>query len=498
MSRPFLFIGIAALIASLLSLNNLLWSIVVLFIFSVFITGNIIKRSKKVIKGVVSALIFVLIVVRIVTVDLHINNINKNTSDRVTDIEGTVTEIQSNSKNYSRFIIKIEEVGISSAKGNLVQASMPRNCPFSAGDRIKATVKFDKSKDRYKSYSFSNGIYFSVNVESVYLVKRGTFTVYRFAHDVREAIRRAVREGGSGEKGAVLTSLIIGDTTGISQRLSTNVKVSGVSHMLVVSGMHLGIICGILIKVLHRRTRRWVSLVVGLIAVCFITITCLFHISILRASIAYFVMLLGRAIKRNSDGLNSLGLGVTVAVILWPYIAYNVAFLLSISATFAVLYPAQMLMDLVTFRKYGLIMKPIKWCYDVIAISFAALICTLPVVGYFFGYVALMAPITNLLVTLPVNIALICGVVATLFWFIPFVGKIICLPLYFVARICTGYFIDVVNYLGDRGYGVIEISKGENIYCFFILITFILLVKVIYEYKMRKKEGIKFVERENA
>lgn len=498
MTRPFLFMGIAALVASFIALKAgitevilvLLFSMAVLIIYTVW-------GKKQILKGVVIALIFIVLTVRFTTLMAHIDTVNSKLAGRTAEIVGTVTGVIYNEENFSRYTVKIEDSTSGAAVGITVDATMFSHTSALPGDRIKATVVFEKVDQRYKGYNFSNGRYFSCEIESMYVEEKQTLTVWRIAHDIRQSIIKAISMGGSGEEGAVLRALIIGDTSGISERFNSNVKAAGVSHMLVVSGMHLGIICGVLINAIRRRTKRWITAVIGILTAGFITLVCLFHVSILRASIAYFVMLIGRVIRRDPDGLSSLGFGATVAVLIYPYIFHNVAFLLSLTATFAVLYPADMLIKAVSFEKLGLFQKPVRYAYDILTISVCAMFCTLPVVVYYFGYVALVAPITNLAVTFAVNAALILGVIATAVYFVPFIGGLCCIPLYFAARIFVSYFIFTVNMIGGSGYGVLTIPPDKNIYCFLVAVSFILLVKVFYQHQIRKKERAYLAERQN-
>ncbi len=499
MARPFLIIGIAVLVASFMALNVGVFEVVLFLIFSAFIAIIFTVRSRdKIFKGVFIALIFVVLIIRFATLMTYVEKTNAKLIGRTAEIEGTLTEILVNGDNFSRYTVKIESSTNDAANSITVDATMFSSLSALPGDKIIATVVFEKPVDRYKSYNFGNGRYFSCRTYEIESYENNKLSVWRIAHNIREGIRGAISMGGSGEEGAVLSALIIGDISGISENLSNNVRASGVSHMLVVSGMHLGIICGVLIGFMRRRTKRWVTALIGILTAAFITVVCLFHMSILRASIAYFVMLIGKALKRDPDGLSSLGFGAYVAVFIYPYSFYNVAFLLSLTATFAVLYPAHMLVKAVSFEKLGKLQKPIKYVYEILAISICAMFCTLPVVVYNFGYVALIAPLTNLAVTFAVNAALVLGVVATLIYFVPFVGKMLCLPLYFVARIFISYFIEAVNFIGDRGYGVINIPHDKNIYCFFIAVAFILLIRAFHSFRLRKKEREYLAERQNT
>ena len=76
------------------------------------------------------------------------------------------------------------------------------------------------------------------------------------------------------EEATVLTAIVVGDQENIDGNFSKDVIDSGVSHMLVVSGMHLTIICAMLIKLLKKFVAVRFSALLVLPFVLFIAATC--------------------------------------------------------------------------------------------------------------------------------------------------------------------------------------------------------------------------------
>lgn len=498
MKRPFLLIGGAGLTASFLAAETQPITIALLLlvgcVISVLLT---VKYFTEFYRGAIVALIFILLAVRIFTLLSSVEAKNLSLAGRTAEVTGRVTEIVRDEDNYSIYCIKVEESTNPEAENIKLKAALFYNAGVSAGDRVTATVIFEITPLKYRLSDYSKGFYYTCEIEKVSVTERGTFTVWRLAHDMRNSIRKAIGMSGSTEATALLNALIIGDTSGISADFMNSVKNTGVSHMLVVSGMHLGIVCGMLMRAMSRKTGRVMSALIGIVSVGFVTVVCLFHVSILRASIAYFVMLVGKLIFRNADSLSSLGFGVAAAVFAFPYIFYNVAFLLSIAATFAVIYPGAMLTDIVSFQRFGKAELVFKYIWETFVISVCALFCTLPIVGYYFGYVAAVSPISNVAVTFAINAALILGAVATAVYFIPIIGVFCCVPLYFAAKIFIFYFIYVIRFIGESGIGVINVSEDKNIYCFLIAVAFILLVKALCFLVLRRKERKFDAQRQN-
>ena len=55
-----------------------------------------------------------------------------------------------------------------------------------------------------------------------------------------------------GDAAGLLPGLVVGDTSGISERLDADAKTTGVTHLLAVSGSHFAILCGMVVVVLRR------------------------------------------------------------------------------------------------------------------------------------------------------------------------------------------------------------------------------------------------------
>ncbi len=487
MFRPFVFIGIGAMAASFALLYSLSAANFCLAFAALITLVFISFKKEKLNKGVVIALIFVMLAVRFISISATVQYKTESLHGKTADLQAEIIDIDYNSDNFASLSLRVIDCELEEAKNIKLKATQMTNADVLPGDIISAKVIFSQPDDKFKSANFADGYYYSADISKIYNKKPAKLSLWRTVYNVRTAVKAAIDSAGADEKSAVLKALIIGDSSAISPEISERVRNSGVSHMLVVSGMHLGILVGVIMNLMKKRTKTVTAVIVGSISAVIILTVCLFHVSILRASIAYIVMLSARLFKRDSDPLSALGFGVAVAVMLTPYIFYDVSFLLSVAATFAVIYPARLLIDIVRFKRFGKLGKVFRYCYDILIISVCSIFCTLPIVVNCFGYVALAAPLTNLAVSLAMSWALVTGVFAVLVFFLPF-GKFICLPFFFMARGCVKFFIDAVEFIGKDGFGVVFVERDKNIYCFLVAAAFILIVKILSNYIKQRKE----------
>src|SRR5680860_1587473 len=180
--------------------------------------------------------------------------------------------------------------------------------------------------------------------------------------DAATAVRTGIRESVSGAPPAERTlvpALVVGDDQGMPPDVTEAFQVSGLTHLLAVSGTNL-------------------TLVVG------------------------FVLILARW-----AGVRALGVAVLLLLLFDPWLALSLGFVLSALATAGILFLAPPWRD--ALKRW----LP-RWAAEAIAIPLAAqLVCT-PVVAAISGQVSLVAVAANMLVAPAVGPATVCGLVGGL------------------------------------------------------------------------------------
>lgn len=481
MKRPLPIAAISLMLASYLSFfGNLL--LATLLPFSVC-CGALILTAQSRIKAVQNLVTLMLVLLVLFRLGLFMAEVNRRSGmleGRQLTLEGEVTQILSATENHTRFGLYVSDSDFEPARGITVSATAYEALDVIPGEQVVITANFKKINEKYKTAYFGDGYYYSCTVRDATVVGENKFSVWGFAHKIVEKVGQGINSDGDSYINNLLVALVIGDDSELSPLLNYNSRVTGVSHMLVVSGMHLGIVCGILMRILGRfASRRAVTLML-VPSVLFILIVCFFQMSVIRAAVAYLVMLASRLVSKDYDGLCSLSFGVIATVILFPSVFYSVAFMLSVTATYAVIEPAALLIKVTTpVRKLKRAERFFFGVWEIFAISFVALICTLPVSVPAFGYVSVISPLANLLVTFATNYALILGVLGAVLSFIPYLGGALAYIPFLLARLLLIFFVNMVMQMSNIRHIVAFIDESKNIYCILLTLAFILIVRMV-------------------
>ncbi len=499
MKRVFLILGVTALAASGASLLANPFVCAAMFIglgilFTFWPWG---KKAKS--KTAFLLIICLLFLLRFVFCAATFSLFEDKVYGRSADIEATITEIDLDADNYTRFTVKIDDSSLHEAIGRKVICFVPIKSALKTGDTISAGVTFEKLPDRYAKSNLSSGVTLSAEVDSYTLTHKNHPNIYSLAATVRDKISSAIDSSVSGGEAGVIKAFLIGEKTGLENSLMSAVRSAGVSHMTVVSGLHLGIMCGLIVALCSATSSRKLTLIISGAFILILSAMCLFHTSVIRAGICYIVTLVARTAVRTKDLLNALGLAVCIVVFIWPFAFYDVGFMLSVTATLAMIYPASMLTRSVNLKHIGRFSGPLlESAFGILVATVSASIYTLPVMVCYFDEISLISPISNLLLSFAVSFALQSALVAVIFFFIPVVGAGLSLPFFFVARLCAAYFIFVIQSLAGNPASTVQIGEHLLIGSLVFAVLYTVAIKLLYKHTLKRKERFYLAQRQNS
>ena len=247
------------------------------------------------------------------------------------------------------------------------------------------------------------------------------------------SIRNGLRiNSGTGDAGALIPGMVLGDTSKQSPIFKADMKRSGLTHLVAVSGANFAIVSAFVLWGMQFfvRSIRWRLFATSLFLASFIALVRPSP-SVLRAAAMAAVLLVAKGSRRPSDSLPALGFAIAAVVIGDPWQARDAGFALSVLATAGLLLFAPRIISWLS--KY----LP-KLISEALAPPIAATIFCSPVLIAIAGYLAPMSVIANLLAAPAVAPITIIGFIAALISPVaPFLTRALIFVIHFPAAFIT-------------------------------------------------------------
>lgn len=244
--------------------------------------------------------------------------------------------------------------------------------------------------------------------------------------------RRLADAGLSGDELATTGALTLGYKDDIDPEVRRHFQVSGAAHVLAVSGLHTGILYGLVLWLLtlggrfkplyeNRFGRCAISGVVIAVMWGYAWLTGMTP-SVVRAVTMVTIFEVGRMVYRQAFSLNTIAAAAVLILAVRPTDLWSVSFQLSFAATTAIV----SLTPVLPFKE-GRWPQILKYIVGILVVSLAAQIGTLPITMYYFGQISCYFLLTNLIV-LPIATVLVpCGLATIVLggsWLGTMMGKI--------------------------------------------------------------------------
>ncbi len=358
---------------------------------------------------------------------------------------------------------------------------------LSCGDIVSATLKIStiKKDDEYRFFDYGNKIYATANMTE-FEKTVGQNKVYKTFNNIRNYVKSTLNTILNGETTGLLFAITTGEKDLISDNFLSLVKETGISHIIAVSGMHLSIILAALFFIIDRLFyNKYIRTVLSLSLVFIICGICGFTMSVIRASVMFFIGAFAPLFKRDKDLLSIILTAFTCVLIVSPFAIVNISFLLSVLSTLAIIWVVPFYYDLFIMR-YKINSKIIKALVQMIFVSIFAILFTLPVIIKVFGYVSVVSPITNILIMYPVMLALILNCVGLLISVVPFIEFLGVL----IIKI-AGFFCDIIIFIVNTVAKLpvtIAILPDIAMWISITIILISILYMYFYKYRLKRKE----------
>ena len=285
--------------------------------------------------------------------------------------------------------------------------------------------------------------------EELYYRSSGTVYVLRGSDDIKiqhgEAnvfektrmwIQDEINKQFHGETAGIVKALLTADRSGISYETTNSMSVTGISHTIAVSGMHVSILLSVVAMLCGYQPRLTALLGIPVITI-FVMITGATP-SVCRAAVMQSLLLCAPIAKRERDDITSLACAALLLLIQNPWCIANVSFQLSFAAVAGLVLFADRLNE----RLLALSKKPGKLARTLagsISATIGATVLTIPLTMKYFDIVSVIAPLVNILVLWAITGIFVLGLMSCLIGSvvpaIPWIAECLCDYVLFVSKL---------------------------------------------------------------
>lgn len=301
---------------------------------------------------------------------------------------------------------------------NTIIYNIPDTTVWMPGDTVNATVRCSRVENftgdfDYRRYMEERGVFYTCffgRNSSLEVLKNGTPPLRTLPARLRWKFSAAVDSAMPSEDmariRAVVKALAYGYQDEIPAGIEESFRQSGAIHLLALSGMHLGLLYGLLLKLLaligNSPTVKRIRSIVIIAALWAFTIFTGCGVSILRAAVMFSIYEAGVLAGRRRNGLNALSLSAIIITVADPSAPSGISFQLSYAAMTAIFLIFPHLRAIVKTRN-----RISGRIADACAMTIACQATTAPIILLHFGTFAFYSLLANLLCSPIVSIAML-------------------------------------------------------------------------------------------
>ena len=398
----------------------------------------------------------------------YLNIYNLSLSNKISGFDGlgnTVrTGVVTSKKHQSspiRYTIRLKN--INGKRVNNFSVDVNTDDILRIGENVRLIGKYKSfTPNTNKSYYYSKSIFGRFSCDNIEILNTKT-NLNKVISNIRYGLLNKIREIYNFNDVSLASAMGLGDKSLLNSNTVNQFSFTGVSHTLVVSGLHVGIIVVAVSWLLSWLPIKKIykNIVTSLVVFLFMLIVG-FTPSVIRAGVLSISILIGRSFILEIDNFTILAIIVFVTLLINPYSATNASLLLSYSAYFGVLYRIQ----ISTEKGYGYIATTLL-------MSFMAVVFTSPITAMLGMNITLFSPIFNLIITPIISVVCVLSFFTPLLSFIPGIGILTNMVLVPINEFCIAILLKFTEFVSDNfAFAMVDIGQES--------IKFIIWVFVIW------------------
>jgi len=284
-----------------------------------------------------------------ITTRNHIYDLKENT----VIVQGKIYKIENTAFGTNIYLKGVEvENGEKSVSVKRIFVNTEKIPNVKIGNIIKVRGKlrqFEEAANKgnfdSKKYYLSLGFYGKIEAGTIEVINSDYSGIRQGLYEMRMEIIERLEKLCSDNKGifsiinnknGIIGAIILGDKTDLDSDIKELYSVSGIAHILAISGLHISFIGMAIYRLLRRRFRFLFSAAVSIPVVLSFGIMSGFGISTIRAIIMFILKIIGEVLGRKYDAITAISLAGIVLLVQNPFVVCNSGFQMSFGAIIAI------------------------------------------------------------------------------------------------------------------------------------------------------------------
>ena len=303
-----------------------------------------------------------------------------------------------------------------------IRLVIPADLNFQYGDFIRFHSKIKKIQSfhnpgnfNYERYLNHQGIYVSGSVPNhagIVLIRHNAASGIKLKlENFRSHLKQLIYANAPSPQREIIEAMTIGNQNAIPQQVRDNFAKTGTSHILSISGLHIGIVAagGFFLILLLLKSSEYLMLKFNIIklasAAAFLPVVVYALVAgmgtpVLRSTLMALAFLAALLLGKQKDLYNILFGAALIILIILPASLFEISFQLSFSAVFAIVYIVPKFRDLplpYLLSTPSFLQSLVHRTYIFILVSAAATLGTIPIMVFYFNRVSAVTLIANLI-----------------------------------------------------------------------------------------------------
>lgn len=284
-----------------------------------------------------------------ITTRNHIYDLKENT----VIVQGKIYKIENTAFGTNIYLKGVEvENGEKSVSVKRIFVNTEKIPNVKIGNIIKVRGKlrqFEEAANKgnfdSRKYYLSLGFYGKIEAGTIEIINSDYSGIrqglYELRMEIIERLEKLCSDNNGifsiiNNKNGIIGAIILGDKIDLDSDIKELYSVSGIAHILAISGLHISFIGMAIYRLLRRRFRFLFSAAVSIPVVLSFGIMSGFGISTIRAIIMFILKIIGEVLGRKYDAITAISIAGLVLVVQNPFVVCNSGFQMSFGAIIAI------------------------------------------------------------------------------------------------------------------------------------------------------------------